>query len=272
MNELLAGEPWIRGIAFAASIGMLLALEAISPRRTSQRAHVWSNVGLFLTGSLAVRLVCITSVTGVASLASAKGWGLLHSITFPYWSEYLIAILVLDFSMYLQHRIFHWVPWLWRLHAVHHSDTAFDVTTGIRFHVGELLVSFVLKLVVVVALGASVAAVLVFEVLLSTASLFTHTNVRLVPKLDAGLRAVVVTPDMHRIHHSTENDEHNHNFGFLLIWWDRLLGSYRESPRAEHTQMRIGLDAYRSATEQKLWPLLKQPFAQSDYREYAARR
>jgi sterol desaturase/sphingolipid hydroxylase (fatty acid hydroxylase superfamily) len=157
--------------------------------------------------------------------------------------------------------VFHWLPWLWRLHAVHHSDTSFDVTTGVRFHIGEVLVSFALKTLVVLALGASIWSVIAFETLLSSASLFTHSNVRFSTGTDAALRSIVVTPDVHLVHHSVECDEHNCNFGFLLIWWDRLFGSYRTMPRGDPQSMPIGLSDFRDDGAQRLGALLIQPFS-----------
>jgi sterol desaturase/sphingolipid hydroxylase (fatty acid hydroxylase superfamily) len=237
----------------------------LRPKRTPQRAHVWSNFGLFVTNTILARLVGVGSIVAVAANGSDRGWGLFSWLTAPAWFEFLIAIVALDFGMYVQHRLFHWVPWLWRLHAVHHSDVEIDVTTGVRFHVGEALTSFVLKGVAVTALGASVPAVLTFEVLLSTAALFTHTNVRIHPALDAAMRRLLVTPDMHRVHHSVEYDEHNSNFGFFLIWWDRLFGSYQAMPRADLRTMPIGLSEYRNEVDQKLPSLLIQPFRTSQF-------
>lgn len=262
VNDPLAYEPGIRALAFCVTTAALILAEAHRPRRPRRGLRqMWQNVGLLLANTVAVRLVSATSLAGFAVIATANGWGLLNRFDAPSWAEFGIAVVALDLNMYVQHRLFHWLPWLWRLHAVHHSDTWFDVSTGVRFHVGEILVSFAIKLLVVLALGASVWAVIVFEALLSAASLFTHANVRLAKSLDTTLRYMLVTPDVHRVHHSTEYDEHNRNFGFLLIWWDRLFRSYRAIPRGDPQTMPIGLSEFRAEPDQRLVSLFVQPFS-----------
>ena len=236
--------------------------EVVSPRRTdSRRLSRWpSNFGILILGALLVRVLLPVLAVGLAMTAEDKGWGLLNNVTLPLALELVVALLILDFSIYLQHLLFHYIPWLWRLHAVHHADTAFDVTTGFRFHPFEILLSMLIKLALVFVIGASVVAVVVFEVILNATSLFNHGNVALPARADAWLRWLIVTPDMHRVHHSIVPEETNSNFGFNLPWWDRLLGTYREQPRAGHVGMEIGLEYFRGPQESRLDRLLVQPF------------
>ena len=197
---------------------------------------------------------------GVAGLAEARGWGLFNNLGLPAVLAVVASVILLDLAIYLQHVMFHAVPALWRLHRMHHADLDFDVTTGARFHPIEILLSMGLKMAVVAALGVPVLAVLIFEVLLNATSMFNHANVRIPPALDRLLRWFVVTPDMHRVHHSIRREETNSNFGFNLPWWDRLLGTYRAQPAAGHTDMTIGIEAFREAREQWLDRMLAQPF------------
>lgn len=261
MIDPLHFEPLIRAALFALTIGALIAAETFAPQRM-RRAWVrrWPNVALFALDGAVVRLLGLSSLGLVAAAAAANGWGLFNRFAAPPWIELPVSVVLLDLGMYVQHRMFHRAPWLWRLHAVHHADMEFDVTTGIRFHPGEIVVSFALKAVVAIAVGASVWSVVVFEVVLSTASLFTHANVRLPVAVDASLRSLVVTPDMHRTHHSTERDEYNSNFGFLVIWWDRWLGTYRARSRNAQDTMPIGLAEYRYTDQQTLTAAIVQPF------------
>jgi len=266
MVDLLLLEPGVRASVFLLVAATLFLGERFRPRRPPRPLmHRVSNGALFLTNTLVLRLVSVTSLAGVAAMTHANGWGLFGWTSAPEWLEAAVAIILLDLSMYLQHRLFHWVPWLWRLHAVHHSDTEFDFTTGLRFHLGEILVSFALKAVTVLALGASVWVVIAFEALLSSATLFTHANLELPGPVDSALRNAVVTPDVHRIHHRPHRDEHDRNFGFLLICWDRLFGTYREHPSGTHREMRIGLDVHRSDEDQTLSALLRQPFTRGGH-------
>ena len=186
--------------------------------------------------------------------------GLLNAIDLPPWLEGSVAVVALDFAVYLQHRLFHANALLWRLHSVHHADAFFDVWTGIRFHPGEMIVSLAFKMLAVVALGASPWSVLVFEALLSSAALFSHANIALPVRVDRMLRTCLITPDMHRIHHSTRPAEHNSNFGFLISCWDRWLGLYLADPDEPHAQLRIGLEAFRGANDQTYAALLTAPF------------
>ncbi len=271
-TDVVALEPWLRSGMFLVSIATLAIAQRIWPRRPARSVRrLGVNIALLLANTVTVRIVTATSLIGLAAAAQVMHWGLLTRIAVPAWIEFGVALVLLDASMYLQHRLFHWVPWLWRLHAVHHSDIAFDMTTGIRFHPGEILVSLAIKSAIVVGLGASPWAVLIFEALLSSASLFEHSNVRIAPRVDALLRKMIVTPDVHRVHHSVERDEHNTNFGFLLLWWDRLFSSYRAIPRGDPRTMPIGLSQFRSDTEQRFDALLAQPFRPADIHQTRGR-
>ena len=207
-----------------------------------------------------VRLLVPVSVVGMAALAQERHWGLLPMLALPDWLAAALALVLLDLAIYLQHVLFHAVPALWRLHRMHHADLDFDVTTGVRFHPLEILLSWAVKVVLLAALGPPVVVVLVFELLLNATSLFNHSNIRLPAGLDAVLRRFVVTPDMHRVHHSALPHETNSNFGFNFPWWDRLFGTYRSQPEAGHAGMTIGIAAFREAGELRLDRLLTQPF------------
>ncbi len=233
---------------FLGILVFMALLEVLIPRRalTVRKPPRWaSNLGLVvLNGILARFLVPITAV-GAAVVAESRGWGLLHLVNWPDWLEFVLAILALDLAIYLQHVMFHAVPALWRLHMVHHADLDFDVTTGLRFHTLEIVLSAFIKLAAVVVIGPAASAVVIFEVVLNATSMFNHSNVRLPLKLDYYLRRFVVTPDMHRVHHSVISRETNSNFGFNLPWWDFLLGTYLSQPAAGHEKMTIGLSAIR---------------------------
>jgi sterol desaturase/sphingolipid hydroxylase (fatty acid hydroxylase superfamily) len=210
--------------------------------------------------ALLVRVVLPTTTVGVALVAEAHGVGLFNMIALPVWASIIVSVMVLDLAIYLQHVLFHAVPALWRLHRMHHADLEVDVTTGLRFHPIEILLSTGIKLAVVTAVGAPAAAVLIFEVLLNATSIFNHSNVRIPADIDRILRWFVVTPDMHRVHHSILRRETNSNFGFNLPWWDRLLGTYRAQPAAGHAAMTIGIEQFRDPRELGLDRMLLQPF------------
>lgn len=239
------------GIRLGCFIGVFLAMavwELLAPRRAMQirKPPRWgSNLGLVLVNSLLLRLIAPLGAVGVALFAESQGWGLLQNIDIPKLLAILLSVILLDFAIYLQHVMFHAVPLLWRLHMVHHADLDFDVTTGLRFHTVEIVLSFGIKAAVVLLLGPPAVAVLVFEVLLNAASMFNHSNVRMPLALDRVLRWLVVTPDMHRVHHSISPRETNSNFGFNHPWWDRLLGTYRDQPADGHVEMTIGLSDFR---------------------------
>ncbi len=207
-----------------------------------------------------LRAVFPLTAVGIALFAEGHRWGLLNSLPVPRWIAILTSLLLLDLAIYLQHVMFHAVPALWRIHRMHHADLDFDVTTGVRFHPFEIVISMAFKFAVVVALGTPAAAVLAFEVLLNATSMFNHGNLGIPVGADRMLRRFVVTPDMHRVHHSIVVDETNSNFGFNLPWWDRLLGTYRDQPRAGHERMTIGIEQFREPRELRLERMLVQPF------------
>ncbi len=260
---LLAHEPAIRFGAFAGIFAVMALWEVLAPRRrqTIGRWRRWpGNLGIVVLDSVLVRLLFPTAAVGVALYAETHGWGLLHVLKAPNWLALGASVLLLDLAIYLQHVLFHAVPVLWRLHRMHHTDLEFDLTTGARFHPLEILLSLGIKLGVIVALGSPATAVLVFEVLLNATSMFNHGNVRLPMPLDRLLRRILVTPDMHRVHHSWHPDETNANFGFNLPWWDRLFGTYRAQPRDGHLNMTIGIQQFRDPRELRLDRMLWQPF------------
>jgi sterol desaturase/sphingolipid hydroxylase (fatty acid hydroxylase superfamily) len=266
-ETLLAHEPALRLGAFAGIFAAMALWELVAPRReqTFGRGQRWpSNIGIVILDTLLVRLVFPTAAVGVALLAEAHGWGLLHALNAPAWLAIISSVILLDLAIYLQHVLFHAVPVLWRLHRMHHTDLEFDVTTGARFHPIEILLSMGIKLGVVAALGAPAVAVLIFEVLLNATSMFNHGNVRLPQRIDRVLRWIVVTPDMHRVHHSVVPRETNSNFGFNLPWWDRLCGTYRAEPAAGHEGMTIGIEQFRDPRELRLDRMLLQPFRDDD--------
>jgi len=246
--------------------------ELFAPRRrlSVRKAPRWaSNLGLVvLNGILARFLVPITAVAA-ALVCESRAWGLLHLVEWPYWLEALLTVVAFDLAIYLQHVMFHAVPALWRLHMVHHADLDFDVTTGLRFHTLEILLSAFIKLAAVMVIGPSAVAVVIFEVLLNATSMFNHSNVRMPGWLDGVLRTFVVTPDMHRVHHSVLRREANSNFGFNLPWWDFLLGTYRAQPHEGHVGMTIGVSHLRDELQvDRLPKMLAIPF-QTQAGDYA---
>ncbi|MGA9332862.1 MAG: sterol desaturase family protein [Rudaea sp.] len=218
------------------------------------------NLGIGLLNTLCLRVLTPWLAFATALRARNAGIGAFNLIEVPAWLAFASSVLILDLAIYWQHRLMHIVPWLWRLHRMHHTDLALDVTSGVRFHPLEILFSLAIKLGVVLALGAPPFAVLAFEIALSSFSLFTHTNVFIPARADRLLRWLIVTPDMHRIHHSVLPDEHNRNFGFNASWWDRFFGSYRDRPRQSQTELTLGLDVFRAPSEQRFPALLVQPF------------
>jgi sterol desaturase/sphingolipid hydroxylase (fatty acid hydroxylase superfamily) len=235
-------------LGFFIGIFAVMALwEVLAPRRvlTVGKAIRWANnLGLVVLNTLLLRLLFPAAAVGIAILAADNGWGLLNHFQAPAWLAIPVAVVALDFVVWLQHVMVHAIPALWRLHRVHHADPDYDVTTGSRFHPLEIILSMLIKFAAIVLLGPPVVAVFIFEVLLNATAMFNHGNVRLPAKLDRFLRWFVVTPDMHRVHHSIEDDETNSNFGFNLPWWDRLFGTYRDQPRGGHAGMTIGIRGY----------------------------
>ncbi|MBI3897276.1 MAG: sterol desaturase family protein [Gammaproteobacteria bacterium] len=261
---IIAHELWIRLGCFAGVLMIVALWEQLAPRRrpSAIRGRRWlSHLGLSLLNTLVLRLLLPLTAVGMALLAEREGWGLLHRYHAPAWLVIALSIIALDLVIYLQHVMFHAVPAFWRLHRVHHADVDFDVSTGIRFHPIEILLSMLIKFSAIVAIGTPALAVFVFEVLLNASSLFNHGNVRLPLAIDRGLRWLVVTPDMHRVHHSIVAHETNSNFGFNLPWWDRLFGTYQAQPQAGHEAMTIGIETLRDEhLTSRLLGLLVLPF------------
>ncbi len=263
MNTLLAWEPWIRVAAFAAAFLPLAAWESAAPRRRLNLERHWRwphNLALVVIGTLLLRAVFPLAAVGAAALAEQAGWGLLNRVPVGAATAFVGTLLLLDLAIWAQHRLFHHVPLLWRLHRMHHADLDLDVTSGLRFHPLELTLSMLIKIGIVLLLGAPPLAVLAFEVLLNASSMFNHANVALSPRVDAVLRWLVVTPDMHRVHHSWDPRETDRNFGFNLSCWDRLFGTYLAQPALGHQGMTIGLREFRDPGELRLDRMLRQPF------------
>lgn len=254
-------EPSIRFSFFVSILGLMMLWEAISPRRqlSVPRLMRWSsNIGLLALGTMMLRAVFPLAAVGVAKIAEESGWGLFHILALARWQTILLSIIGLDLAVYLHHVLFHALPTLWQFHKVHHTDLDFDVTTGLRFHPLEILLSMGSKLAIVLLLGTPAVAVLIFEVVLNATSMFNHGNVRLPNWLDRLLRFFVVTPDMHRIHHSAIPEETNSNLGFNLPWWDYVFGTYRARPSVGYAKMTIGLAGYQKnlRVEQLHWMLI----------------
>jgi sterol desaturase/sphingolipid hydroxylase (fatty acid hydroxylase superfamily) len=261
--DLMTHEPAVRGGTFVLLLLVMALAETLAPRRPlrTARGFRWlNNLSLIVVDTILLRLLFPFLAVGMAFLGQTRGWGLLNQVQAPGWIAVPVTVLALDFIVYLQHRLFHAVPWLWQLHMVHHADPDIDVTTGVRFHPFEIVLSMVIKMAAVLALGAAPVAVVLFEILLNATSMFGHGNIRLPLGLDRLLRWLVVTPDMHRVHHSAIAQETNSNFGFNVPWWDRLLGSYRDQPQAGHDAMTIGLPQFQGNLRQSLVWMLAAPF------------
>ena len=262
MIPVLTSEVALRLGAFIAVFSAMALWETLAPRRglrMPKRARWTANLALAVLSTLLLRLLFPAAAVGAAAVVADRGWGVLALLNLPAWAAVPVSVVVLDLAIYLQHVLFHAAPTLWRLHRVHHADLDFDVTTGLRFHPIEMILSMLFKFSAVAALGPPVLGVLVFEVLLNATSMFNHGNVRLPLSGDRVLRAVLVTPDMHRVHHSVLRHEANSNFGFCLSWWDRLLGTYRAQPTAGHDGMTIGTAHLQDAQNQTLGWLLRLP-------------
>jgi sterol desaturase/sphingolipid hydroxylase (fatty acid hydroxylase superfamily) len=256
-------ESAVRLGCFAGVLVLMAVWEVLATRRrltTAKPVRWFSNLGLVVLDTFAARLVLPLGVVGVALLAGERGWGLFNVLPLPVWLAGPFAVVALDLAIYLQHVLFHAVPLLWRLHMVHHADLDFDVTTGVRFHTLEILLSLGIKAATVILIGAPAVAVLIFEVLLNATSMVGHGNVRLPGRLDRALRLIVVTPEMHRVHHSVNPRETNSNFGFNLPWWDHLFGTYRSQPAEGHEEMTIGPEQFRDERVERLHWMLALPF------------
>lgn len=247
---------------------MLMVLgEVLIPRRIGSQPRLWrwlSNLGLAVVNTALLRLLPLAAV-GVAAIAQQQGWGLFQIVALPTGAEIAIAVILLDLLIYGQHAMFHRVPLLWRVHRVHHTDLDLDSTTGIRFHPIEILLSMGLKIIAVILLGAPPLAVIIFEIVLNATALFNHSNIRLSNGLDRRLRLLLVTPDMHRVHHSVIPSETNSNFGFNLPWWDYLFGTYCAQPQAGHEAMKLGLPDFTKSQTHRLDWLLILPFQGEDF-------
>lgn len=262
-QTLLAHEPTLRLAAFLGMLGLMALWELAAPCRRNDLPRLlrWSNnLALVVIDSLVLRIGFPVLATGLAVLAADQGWGLFNWLALPGWLGFMLGFLLLDLAIYAQHATFHAVPWLWRLHRMHHADQDFDLTTGLRFHPGEIVVSMAVKLALVLLLGVPAVVVLLFEVMLNATAIFNHANVRLPGAVDRVLRLIVVTPDMHRIHHSVNPMETHSNFGFNLPWWDWLFHTYRAQPLLGHANMTIGLPIFRTRRDQWLDRMLLQPF------------
>ena len=260
---VLDHDAMLRLGVFVTILVGLAAWETAAPRRVlalDRRLRWPSNIGIAALNALVLRAIPALAALEAARDAAAAGIGLLNAVAMLDCVRCIAAIVLLDLAIYLQHVLFHAVPGLWRLHRMHHADLDFDVTTGARFHPFEILISAALKLAFVVAIGAPPLAVLLFEIILSATSLFNHSNIRIGVRTDGLLRLALVTPDMHRVHHSAARRETNSNFGFSLPWWDRLFGTYRAQPAAGHEAMTIGIEAFRAARDLRIDRMLVQPF------------
>jgi len=274
-QTVLANAPAIRLGFFLGVFAVIGFWEVLAPRRllTVSKALRWtSNLGLVVLDTVLLRLIFPLAGVGLAAFCAKNGWGILNHFQVPFWVAVPLAVIALDFIIWLQHVMVHAVPLLWRLHRVHHADLDYDVTTGARFHPLEIVLSMLIKLATIVVLGPPVVAVVIFEVLLNATAMFNHGNIGLPARLDRILRWVVVTPDMHRVHHSIEDDETNSNFGFNLPWWDRLLGTYRDQPRAGQTGMTIGIRDHGDPREvSRLDGMLLLPF-RGEVKDYTINR
>ncbi len=248
INEFIMSNEAVIRLSFFLGIFAVMAIwEFIAPRRilTVSKVMRWTNnLALVLLNTFILRLLFPAAAVGVAVFSSEQGWGLFNYYEVSPVIAIIASVVIMDFVIYLQHVMVHAVPVLWRLHRVHHADPDYDVTTGARFHPIEIILSMLIKFATIILLGPPVVAVVIFEVILNATAMFNHSNVRLNLVLDKWLRLLLVTPDMHRVHHSVEDDETNSNFGFSLPWWDRLLGTYRDQPRGGHENMIIGIHTY----------------------------
>ena len=259
-------ESLFRLAGFAGALFLMLVWEQWQPFHGDSRR--WSRRGvnllIVLVDTALLRVSLPLLATGAALMANEREWGLLNALSWPFWLEIALAFLLLDLTIYWQHRLFHRIKPLWRLHAMHHSDLIMDTTTALRFHPFEILLSMLIKVGVVLAIGAPWLAVVIFEVVLNATALFNHGNIRLPDWLERPLRVLLVTPDMHRVHHSLLADEHHCNFSFNLSLWDRLFHSYRAQPRDGHKAMTLGLTQFRQVSDQQVSALLWQPFRRGE--------
>lgn len=261
---IIANEKYIRMGFFFGMLILIGLWEILVPKRalTVSKTVRWiNNLGLVFFNSFILRVLFPIVAAGLATIATYNGWGLFNYFAVPFWLAVIASIIIMDFVIYIQHVMVHAIPVLWRLHRVHHADLDFDVTTGSRFHTLEIILSMLIKFATILLLGPPIVAVIIFEVILNATAMFNHGNISLPKTIDKYLRLFLVTPDMHRVHHSVEDDEANSNFGFSLPWWDRLFGTYRDQPRAGHEGMTIGIHRYRDVKQVSWLPgMLALPF------------
>ncbi len=256
-------EAWLRIGVFLTILAAMAFWETILPKRPwkSRRRIRWTHhLVLSAVNTAVVRIALPVTVAAYALHLESIGFGLLNVLGLPAWIKVVCAILLLDLAIYAQHVLFHKIPLFWRLHRMHHTDLDFDVTTGIRFHPLEILLSMAIKFAIVALIGAPATAVVIFEIILNATSMFNHGNVRLHPGADRILRLFIVTPDMHRVHHSVIRRETDSNFGFNVPWWDRIFGTYNKAPEAGHDGMTIGLEIFADVSETRVDRLITQPF------------
>lgn len=263
MQWLLDYELWFRLSVFVGLLVLLIGIELARPKRSLQRSRQsrWSSNALVISiDTIVLRLLFPAAAVGVALWGSEYGYGLLNWIALPGWLTILLAFVILDFAIWAQHLLFHRIPWLWRLHRMHHTDIDVDVTTALRFHPLEMVLSMLIKMAVIILIGAPVTAVVLFEVVLNGVAMFNHSNIRLNTKVDRVLRLFIVTPDMHRVHHSWHKHETNSNYGFNLPWWDFIFATYRDQPQDGHDKMTLGINQFREPQDNQIHHILLQPF------------
>ncbi|MAZ03614.1 MAG: hypothetical protein CMN56_10785 [Sneathiella sp.] len=263
LDYIASHEPTIRLSFFLGTLGVVGIWQSFAPKRPPSVSTIWrwlNNFGVTFFNTLLLRLLFPFLAVGLAAVAAEKGWGLFNLIHLPIALSILIAIVIQDLVIYWQHVIFHRVSFLWRFHKMHHADVDYDVSTGARFHPVEIILSMLLKLGVVVVLGPPVVAVIIFEILLSSIAMFNHANAGLPAGIDKIARKFIVTPDMHRVHHSVIRSEHNCNYGFNMPWWDYIFRTYQAQPSAGHQRMTIGLEEYQKDRKQSIFWMLALPF------------
>lgn len=264
MTEFIAQNEAAIRMGFFAGIFLAVALvELVAPRRAltaSKKTRWFGNIGIVAINTFLLRLLFPAGAVGISVWVGGQGWGIFNLAEWPFWLEVVSTVIILDFVIYMQHVMFHVVPVLWRLHMVHHADLDIDLTTGTRFHPVEIITSLGIKAGAIIILGAPPVGVIIFEILLNGTAMFNHGNFFIPLGVDRVLRLLVVTPDMHRVHHSVFPYETNSNFGFNLPWWDRLLGTYRSQPTKGHVEMTIGLNQFRDQSRLTLPWMLALPF------------
>ena len=259
---ILQNDVILRISAFIFILSLMVLIEHLTPRRgvLNNWNRRFNNLALVGIDVLFVRILLPVAVVGMSEICNASNWGILNRHEVVTWLAIIMSLLIMDFAVYCQHVLFHHLGWLWKIHKVHHTDMTFDVTTAIRFHPFEILLSTLYKMLVVIILGPPVIAVIIFEIILSGSAMFNHGNINIPVRIDRWLRYIIVTPDMHRVHHSIDRKETDTNYGFFIPWWDRLFRTYCDQPGAGHDKMTIGLNEFRDSRSIWLPWLLLQPF------------